>query len=79
MVIVIFIVLIVFVIVFFKTTREAFSVSFNDCRAKGFSKEFCVQTPSTHFGPAACQCANGMLGVKYPGFGGECVCSPYLF
>ena len=75
----IYIVLIALVVIFFNKTREAFSGSFNKCRAKGFSKEFCIQTPTTHFGPATCQCPNGMLGMRYPGFGGKCVCSPYLF
>lgn len=59
--------------------REGFSAAFNKCRAKGYSKEFCIQTPLTHFGPGACQCPNGMLGRFYPGFRGECVCTPFIF
>jgi len=69
-----FIILIALAIFLFKTTREGFSSTFNKCRAKGYSKEFCVQTPTTHFGAAACRCPNGMLGMRYPGFGGQCVC-----
>ena len=66
--------------VFFrKIIREGFSSAFNKCRGKGFSKEFCIQTPSTHFGPGTCRCPNGMLGQRLPGFGGKCVCTPYLF
>jgi hypothetical protein len=61
------------------TRREGFSLAFNKCRAKGYSKEFCVQTPTTHFGPGACRCLNGALGRRYPGFGGKCVCTPFIF
>ncbi len=69
-----FLVLIALAIFFLKTTREGFSPSFNKCRAKGYSKEFCVQTPTTHLWPGTCQCPNGMLGRRLPGFGGKCVC-----
>ena len=31
--------------------REGFSAAFNKCRAKGYSKEFCIQTPATHSAP----------------------------
>ena len=75
----IFLALIVAAVLVLSPTREGFSSSFNKCRAKGYSKEFCVQTPTTHFGPAACRCPNGMLGQRYPGFGGKCVCGPFLF
>jgi hypothetical protein len=67
-------VLMVLAIFLLKNRQEGFSTAFNSCRAKGYSKEFCVQTPATHFGPAACRCPNGMLGTRLPGFGGKCVC-----
>ena len=59
--------------------REGFSPAFNKCRAKGYSKEFCIQTPTTHFGPGACRCHNGAVGRRYPGFWGKCVCTPFIF
>ncbi len=72
-------VLIVLAIFLLNNTQEGFSPAFNSCRAKGYSKEFCVQTPTTHFGPGACRCLNGALGRRYPGFGGKCVCTPFIF
>jgi len=51
--------------------------SFADCRADGFTKEFCVQTPlsAPWLGPDVCRCPSGELGRRLPGFRGECVCS----
>jgi len=49
-------------------------VDFNSCRSKGFSKEFCLTTPTALFGPDACQCDDGSIGKIIPGFRGECVC-----
>jgi len=74
-----FIILITIAVFLLRSKREGFSSAFNNCLAKGYTKEFCVQTPITHFGPGACRCANGELGRRYPGFGGKCVCSPFLF
>jgi len=55
--------------------KEGFSSSkFDNCRAKGYSKEFCVQTPVSAYGPSSCLCEDGRLGRFIPGFGGECVC-----
>ena len=71
--------LIIFAVFVLRKRREGFSSAFNNCRAKGYSKEFCVQTPTTHFGPGACRCPNGALGRRYPGFGGKCVCTPFVF
>ena len=48
--------------------------NYNKCRGQGFSKEFCVQTPTSVFGPSICQCDDGQLGQYLPGFQGECVC-----
>lgn len=53
--------------------KEPFS-SFNRCRARGFSKEFCLETPAGAIGPNSCTCSNGMVGKYVPGFRGHCVC-----
>ena len=45
-----------------------------DCRNKGFSKEFCVQTPISVLGPGQCRCNDGNIGQYLPGFGSQCIC-----
>lgn len=47
-----------------------------NCRAQGFTKEWCQMTPFIH-GSNVCQCENGSLGRYLPGFGAECVCGGY--
>ena len=55
--------------------QEGFTSSkYDNCLAKGYSKEFCVQTPVSAYGPSACLCKDGKLGRFIPGFGGDCVC-----
>jgi len=54
--------------------REGFSSNYNSCIAKGYSKSFCVQTPTSVYGPSSCLCEDGKLGRIIPGFGGQCVC-----
>jgi hypothetical protein len=54
--------------------REGFSSNYNSCIAKGYSKSFCVQTPTSTYGPSSCLCEDGKLGRIIPGFGGQCVC-----
>lgn len=49
-------------------------MNYNDCIGKGYSKEFCVQTPTSVVGPGGCMCPNGSLGRRLPGFRGQCVC-----
>ena len=49
--------------------------SYNECINKGFTKEFCVQTPVSVLGPGYCLCRNGLLGFRQPGFQGRCVCA----
>lgn len=56
-------------------TIEAFG-TYDKCRARGFSKEFCVTTPNAVLGVGYCQCPNGSLGMQLPGFRGRCVCEP---
>lgn len=58
--------------------QEGFSGSFADCRSKGFTAEFCVQTPIATQGVGTCLCDNGSMGLLMPGFGGECVCQMAL-
>lgn len=68
-------IIILFSIFSLKSSKEGFSSPrFNNCRAQGFSKEFCVQTPTSAYGPSSCLCDDGKLGRIVPGFGGECVC-----
>lgn len=54
--------------------REGFTPSYNQCMSQGYSKEFCVQTPTNVFGPGACRCYDGRIGRRLPGFRGGCVC-----
>jgi hypothetical protein len=61
--------------------REGFFYSppsFSDCRAQGYTKEFCLQTPVSVLGPNACQCPLGEVGMVIPGFRGECICGPAI-
>lgn len=72
----------VVVVIFFfwtKKTQEAFMniPTYDECRASGYSKEFCVQTPTLYFGPAGCMCPDGSQGIIHPGLRGECLCSRY--
>ena len=57
----------------FFTTKETFA-SFAHCRKKGFSKEFCVQTPNAVSFPGSCRCPDGSLGRYLVGWRGQCVC-----
>lgn len=58
--------------------REGFSGSYANCRSKGFTSEFCVQTPIASYGVGTCLCDNGSIGFQMPGFAGECVCQATL-
>lgn len=71
-VVILFIVL--FVVFSPSSIREGFSSNYNSCIAKGYTKSFCVQTPTSTYGPSSCLCDDGKLGRIIPGFGGECVC-----
>ena len=51
--------------------------SFSRCWAKGYTKEFCLQTPTTLWGPAGCKCPDGSAGLIHPGLRGECLCTRY--
>jgi hypothetical protein len=61
-----------------ETFTDGFSsghLSYSDCVSKGYSKEFCLQTPTSVVGPAGCICPNGSIGTRMPGFRGRCVCN----
>ena len=49
--------------------------TYSSCIAKGYTKEFCVQTPTSVWGPAGCLCPDGSRGIIFPGLRGECLCS----
>ena len=51
--------------------------TYDECREQGYSKEFCIQTPTLYFGPAGCMCPDGSQGIIHPGLRGECLCSRY--
>ena len=55
-------------------TTEGFQ-TYQQCRDLGYSKEFCVQTPISVFGPAGCMCRDGSMGATYPGLRGGCLCN----
>lgn len=59
--------------------RETFTtgISYSECRATGYSKDFCVQTPVSLFGPAGCLCEDGSIGMIHPGLRGQCLCSRF--
>tara|TARA_Y100000287_G_scaffold9106_2_gene6950 strand:+ start:6273 stop:6545 length:273 start_codon:yes stop_codon:yes gene_type:complete len=61
-----------------RKTSEGFTGSFAECKAKGFTTEFCVQTPIATMGVGTCLCEDGNLGLQMPGFGGQCVCQQAL-
>lgn len=56
---------------------ENFTPSYQHCINKGYTKEFCSQTPTSFSGPTTCLCNNGTLGYLLPGFKGNCVCQYY--
>jgi hypothetical protein len=64
----------VIVTLFVFISAEGFS-NYNRCRKKGFSKEFCVQTPNAVSFPGSCMCSDGSLGRLLPGWQGRCICS----
>lgn len=47
---------------------------FSECLNKGFTKEFCVQTPVSFSSPTMCRCENGTIGQTIPGWIGQCIC-----
>ena len=51
--------------------------NYAECRRDGYTKEFCLQTPTSIWGPAGCMCPDGSRGIIHPGLRGECLCSRY--
>ena len=75
--VIIFILFFVLIICLFKPVKEGMiSSSYSDCISKGFTKEFCVQTPFAGNVVGTCLCDDGSKGLLIPGFRGECVCGP---
>ena len=73
--VIIFILLFIVGMCIFKPVKEGMiSSSYNDCLSKGFTKEFCVQTPMAGNVVGTCICENGSIGLLMPGFRGECIC-----
>jgi putative hemolysin len=72
---IIFILLFVIGICLFKPVKEGMVTSdYNNCLSKGFTKEFCVQTPFAGNVVGTCLCDDGNTGLLMPGFKGECIC-----
>jgi len=72
------IILVVCVLQLLQYNKEYFT-NFSECRKAGYTKEFCVQTPVSAFGPSVCQCADGTIGKIIPGMQGECYCGNRFF
>jgi hypothetical protein len=53
---------------------DYFIPTYQACRAQGYSKEFCVQSPSD---PGSCICGDGRRGKYLVGYRGECVCDDH--
>jgi len=74
----IYLTLLSIVVILFLCKREKITeglTSYARCRGKGFTKAFCVQTPTLYWGPNSCKCADGSMGIMHPGLRGECLCS----
>ena len=57
-------------------TTDFFIPTYQACRAQGYSREFCVQTPEGD-SPDSCMCADGRRGKYLVGYRGECVCDDF--
>ena len=53
--------------------------SYEKCINSGYTKEFCIQTPTSVLGPAGCLCRDGSAGRIIPGFRGKCFCDNDYF
>jgi len=58
------------------TSLDYFIPTYQACRAQGYSREFCVQTPEEG-SPDGCLCADGRVGKYLVGYRGECVCDDH--
>ena len=57
-------------------TTDFFIPTYQACRAQGYSREFCVQTPEAG-SPDTCMCADGRIGKYLVGYRGQCVCDDH--
>lgn len=57
-----------------ETKENLVSGGYAECISSGYTKSFCLQTPSSAIGPAGCACPNGSIGTIRPGFRGVCIC-----
>ena len=57
-------------------TTDFFIPTFQACRAQGYSREFCVQTPEEG-SPGSCICGDGRRGKFLVGYRGQCVCDDH--
>ena len=55
---------------------DYFMPTYQACRAQGYSKEFCVQSPSD---PGSCICGDGRRGKYLVGYRGKCVCDDQAY
>jgi hypothetical protein len=55
---------------------DFFIPTYQACRAQGYSREFCVQTPEGGE-PDSCICGDGRRGKYLVGYRGECVCDDH--
>ena len=76
----ILIALFIFIVsLFFKDKVKEGLSTYSECINKGYTKSYCVQTPTSTFGPGICKCKDGHLGRRIAGFMGECVCDYRYF
>ena len=57
-------------------TTDFFIPTYQACRAQGYSREFCVQTPEEG-SPGSCICDDGRRGKYLVGYRGQCVCDDH--
>ena len=57
-------------------TTDFFIPTYQACRAQGYSREFCVQTPEEG-SPGSCICGDGRRGKFLVGYRGQCVCDDH--
>jgi hypothetical protein len=67
---IVLLVLLIVCVVMNMGVAEGMTTATEECLAKGYTKEFCLQNPMV----GSCLCHDGSMGVVIPGFKGECVC-----
>ena len=77
MIVVSFTIVIITFLIFKNTITEKFTGQrrhYLKCRAKGYTKEFCLQSPYSRYPMFQCTCRNGLLGQRLPGIRRRCSC-----